>query len=45
MPQLTVINMRAKGQLWSRNMMLLADNTDVEEARLWRVWLKWGLKD
>jgi hypothetical protein len=45
MPQLTVINMRAKGQLWSRNMILLADNADVEEARLWRVWLKWGLKD
>jgi hypothetical protein len=45
MPQLTVINMRAKGQLWSRNMILLADNADVEEARLWQVWLKWGLKD
>jgi hypothetical protein len=44
-PQLTVISMRAKGQLWSRNMIILADSADAVEARLWRIWLKWGLKD
>ena len=43
MPQLTVINMRAKGQLWSRNLIKLVDS--AEEAFLWRVWLKWGLND
>lgn len=43
--QLTVINMRGKGQLWSRNMVILADSADAEEARRWWVWLKWGLKD
>jgi hypothetical protein len=45
MTQLTVINMRGTGQIWSRNIILLADSADAEEARLWRVWLKWGLKN
>lgn len=45
MPQLTVINMRVKGGFWSRSMIVLADSADAEEARFWRVWLKWGLKD
>ena len=45
MPQLTVMNMRTKGQYWSRNIILLVDSADAEAARLWRVWLKWGLKD
>ena len=45
MPQLSVINMRAKGQFYARHIILLADFADTDEARLWRVWLKWGLKD
>ncbi len=45
LPQLMVINMRIKGRVLSRNMIILADSADAEEARLWRVWLKWGLKD
>jgi hypothetical protein len=44
MPQLSVINIRAKGELWPRNIILLPDSADAEEARRWRVWLKWGVK-
>ena len=45
MTQLTLINMRGTSQLWLRTIILLADSADAEEARLWRVWLKWGLKN
>lgn len=44
MPQLSVINLRTKSLFWSRSIVLLADSADPEAARLWRVWLKWGLK-
>lgn len=44
MPQLTVLNLRAQGQLLSRSIVLLADSVDADDARLWRVWLKWGVR-
>ena len=44
MPQLSVINIRPKGELWPRNIILLLDSADAEEARKWRVWLKWDVK-
>jgi len=39
-----VINIRAKGELWLRNFILLLDNADTEEARRWRFWFKLGVK-
>lgn len=45
MPQLTVINFRAKSHYWSRNLIILSDSIDADEWRLWRVWLKWGIKN
>ena len=44
MPQLTVLNLRFKGQYLPRSVVILADSADCRQARLWRVWLKWGLK-
>lgn len=44
MPLLTVLNIKTKGGLVSRSVILLTDSADPNEARLWRVWLKWGLK-
>jgi hypothetical protein len=45
MTQLTMINMRGTGQLFSRKIIQLADSADLEQGRLWRFWLKWVLKD
>ena len=42
-PQLTILNMKIQGRLWPQNIILLADSADANEARLWRVWLKWGV--
>ena len=42
-PQLTVLNIKILGRLLPRNIILLADSADANEARLWRVWLKWGI--
>lgn len=39
-----VINIRAKAELWLRNVILLLDSADTEEARRWRVWFKLGVK-
>ena len=44
-PQLTVINLRAKSQFWTSSIVILADSALEGEARLWRVWLKWFLKE
>lgn len=42
-PQLTVLNVKIQGRLRTRNIILLADSADANDARLWRVWLKWGV--
>jgi len=44
MPQLSVINLSAKSPFWMLSIVLLADNAEPEAARLWRIWLKWGLR-
>lgn len=44
-PQLTVINLRAKSQFWTSSIVILTDSALEEEARLWRVWLKWSFKE
>lgn len=41
-PQLTVLNLKIQGRLRTRNIILLTDSADANDARLWRVWLKWG---
>lgn len=42
-PQLTVLNLKIQGRLRTRNIILLTDSADANDARLWRVWLKWGV--
>lgn len=44
-PQLTVINLIANGHYLSRHILLLPDNVQADEARLWRIWLRLGLKN
>ena len=43
MPLLTVLNVKPRGRLCSRSLVLLSDSADTDELRRWRAWLKWGL--
>ena len=40
-PGMTVINLRARGWLGYRRVILVPDNVDAEDFRRLRTWLKW----
>lgn len=40
-PFLTVLNLREKGKLLMRSIVILPDSVDREEFRKLRVWLRW----
>lgn len=40
-PQMTVVNLRSRGQRRSRAVILVPDNVDPRDFRRLRIWLRW----
>jgi toxin CptA len=40
-PQMTVVNLRPRGRLLSRRVILVPDNVDARDFRRLRMWLRW----
>jgi toxin CptA len=43
-PLLTVINLRVRGCMLARHMLIVSDNADPDLYRQLRVWLRWGYR-